>query len=162
MSPQHPLSAPPFLDPRLKPDFISSLYPLANGQLAPPPETEDPHERRCLAFLAAYYTVNIAEYRLLQSGTPDNEERLQLQTALSSLESLEDHFAPIGFYGDPQMNGSYYADIHFCRPELPALRPPPNRKTIHVAIPGLEFLPESELQGPMTTTRWSYEEKTHP
>ncbi len=151
--------SPDFLDPRLTPEFQPAHYPLCNSLPAPDPATSDRHERRCLEFLAAYYAVNIAQARVAETQSP--AERAVLHAALEALEAIEDRYAPIGFFGEPVMDGLSYRDLHFARPELPRIYQPASTLSSHIAIPGLEDIPLSELTGPVTTTRWTHGE-THP
>ena len=76
----------------------------------------------------------------------------EIQTAISELERLEDRYAPIGFFGEPIMDGVFYRDIKFSRPELPRILPAMHSS--HIAIPGLQEIPASELRGPVKIIRF--------
>lgn len=153
---------PDFADPRLGLDFQPEHWPLCNGQTAPPFSSVELHERRCVEFLAAYYQINVLHHRLIDARTnslPDVEIRRALDevaAATNALENLEDRYAPIGFFGEPVMDGVFYRDILFIRPELPKILPQAASVSLHIAIPGLEEIPESELQGQVTIRRWSH------
>ncbi len=155
--------APDFADPRLLADFQPEQWPLCNGAPAPAPDAPDLHDRRCLEFLAAFYRLNILNSRLLAERTRRGSAAsvqsllLEIETATSALEELEDRYAPIGFFGEPVMEGIRYTDITFVRPELPRIYPKVSSVSSHIAIPGLDEIPESELRGPVKVTRWSHE-----
>jgi hypothetical protein len=152
---EHP---PDFVDPRLRRAFDTTAWPLCNGNSAPLPGATDLYERRCLEFLAAYYRLNWLNRSLLdarQNSTSEKKIRSiisRIHAATVALERLEDRYAPIGFFGEPVMHGVFYRDIVFVRPELPRIYPP--LQSSHIAIPGLEQIPESELSGPVKILRF--------
>ncbi|PWU09167.1 MAG: hypothetical protein C5B50_27990 [Verrucomicrobia bacterium] len=177
--------APPpnFCDPRLEPGFERACWPLCDGGLAPPPNSPGLHERRCIEFLAAFYHINVLNKRLraarrarpgvrtalsaraqgvrtaLSAQAADRQIRLllkQISTALTTLELLEDRYAPIGFFGEPIMDGTTYKDIVFVRPELPKIHPSASTISSHFAIPGLDKIPAEELRGPMKVFRFGH------
>jgi hypothetical protein len=156
--------APPnsFVDPRTRPDFAPHCWPLYNGHDAPASEDADWHELCCLEFLAAYYEVNCRQTELQNAragGLPETEIRTRLDavaTALEAIDTLEDRYAPIGFYGEPVMDGEFYRSIHFHRPELPRLSSSTPSLSSHLMIPGLDEIPPEELQGPIVVTRISH------
>lgn len=154
--------APDFADPRLQPGFQPGHWPLCNGEAAPPPDAVHLHERRCIEFLAAYYLLNVLNGRLLaarRDGAPAPVTMGLLQeidAAIMALEKLEDRYAPIGFFAEPLMDGIAYRSIAFVRPEFPRLFPKASTLSSHVAIPGLEEIPESELRGPVKIIRLGY------
>ena len=147
-----------FADPRLQRGFDSAALPLCNGNSAPLPGATDLYERRCLEFLAAYYRLNLLNRRLLvarQKSAPEAKIRSvlsQVNAATVALEKLEDRYAPIGFFGEPVMDGIFYRDIIFVRPELPRVYP--SLQSSYIAIPGLEQIPQSELRGPIKIIRF--------
>jgi hypothetical protein len=149
---------PDFVDPRLDRGFDPAVWPLCNGNAAPLPGTSDLYERRCLEFLAAYYRLNRLNLGLLdarQRSSPEAKIRsvlAKINAATAALEKLEDRYAPIGFFGEPVMDGVFYRDIIFVRPELPRTCPP--LQSSHIAIPGLEHIPQSELRGPVKIIRF--------
>jgi hypothetical protein len=152
---------PKFADPRLHRDFDSDAWPSCNGNCAPLPGSTDLYERRCLEFLAAYYRLNRLNRSLLvsrQNSEPKKKVRSivsRINAATVALEKLEDRYAPIGFFGEPVMDGVFYRDIVFVRPELPRVYPP--LQSSHIAIPGLEQIPQSELRGPVKIIRFGRE-----
>lgn len=153
---------PDFSDPRLDSDFHPEHWPQCNGGAAPPLGTADLHERRCIEFLAAFYKINILNNQLFHARTnaaTDADARIllnEIAAATSALENLEDRYAPIGFFGEPVMAGISYQNILFVRPELPRILPQAASVSSHIAIPGLEEIPESELQGQVTIRRWNH------
>ena len=154
---------PDFADPRLEHDFQFALWPLCNGEPAAAPDPPRLHERRCLEFLAAYYRINVLHSRLRAAsatGADDNSEQLQvlaeIDSATQALEKLEDRYAPIGFYGEPEANGLPYRNILFIRPEFPRRQPKPTTLSCCFGVPGLEDIPASELSGPAKLLRTGY------
>jgi hypothetical protein len=146
-------------DPRLHPDFDAEAWPLCNGAAGPSPGTADLYERRCLEFLAVYYRLNRLQKHLLAARRePPTRKAVrpllaELTRTARVLERLEDRYAPIGFFGEPVMEGVFYRDVHFVRPALQPSTPTGSCCSSHIAIPGLETIPPSELQGPVTVTR---------
>jgi hypothetical protein len=80
----------------------------------------------------------------------------KIASATAALESLEDRYAPIGFFGEPVMKGIRYQNIVFNRPELPRLQPKASTLSSHFAIPGLDKIPASELRGPVKVYRFGH------
>jgi hypothetical protein len=151
-----------FVDPRTLAGFQSGHWPACDGHDGPAIGTQDRHERRCIEFLAAYYQINCRHAELAMargSGAADEELRVRLaavEAALRELDELEDRYAPVGFYGEPQMNGLHYQSISFYRPELPRVLPEASSISSHLAVPGLGEFPKEELDGPVVVTRWTY------
>ena len=151
-----------FADPRCQPDFETAHWPLCNGEPAPPSGSPGLHERRCIEFLAAFYHLNVLNGRLLharQNGVPEEAIRSLLKaidTAMAGLETMEDRYAPIGFFGEPVMDGIRYANVVFARPELPRIYAKPSPVSSHIAVPGLDEIPLSELRGPVNIVRWDH------
>lgn len=151
-----------FTDPRFAAEFHAEHWPQCNGGTAPSPDTTDLHERRCIEFLAAFYRINILNSQLLHAranAASKAEVSIllnEIAAATSALENLEDRYAPIGFFGEPVMAGISYQNILFVRPELPRIPPQIASASSHIAIPGLEDIPESELQGQVTIRRWNH------
>lgn len=148
-----------FKDPRLRPGFQPKAWPLCNGAAAPLPKSADLHERRCIEFLAFYYKLNVLNRRLLEAREKSAAKKIksilaEIEAATSALERLEDRYAPIGFYGEPVMDGVFYQNILFVRPELPQIYPQPASQCSHIAIPGLDEIPKSELRGPVKVMRF--------
>src|SRR5688572_10163258 len=113
-----------FVDPRSQRGFKASAWPLCNGASAPDQDTSDPYERRCIEFLAYYYKLNLLNQRLL-AARKSKSSAAKIRSILSgiakvtsALEKLEDRYAPIGFFGEPVMDGIFYRDIVFVRPAL--------------------------------------------
>src|SRR5689334_11133240 len=108
-----------FVDPRFAPDFDAGAWPLCNGAAAPPPGASDLYERRCLDFLASYYRLNVLNRQLLEARQQSaRKEKIRsilsaLNKAAKALEKLEDRYAPIGFFGEPVMDGVFYRDLAF-------------------------------------------------
>lgn len=154
--------APDFVDPRGQPDFASEHWPLCNGQRAPATDKCDLHERRCLEFLAFFYRLNALNDQLLAARTAAASNDVikslldQISVVTQELEATEDRYAPIGFFGDPVMEGIKYRDILFVRPELPRIYSPASALSSCIAIPGLEDIPASELQGPARILRFGH------
>jgi hypothetical protein len=153
------LEPPPgFADPRLHRGFDTAAWPLCHGNSAPLLGATDLYERRCLEFLAAYYRLNRLNRSLLvarQKSAPEKKIRsvlAKINGATVALEKLEDRYAPIGFFGEPVMDGIFYRDIIFVRPELPRVYPP--LQSSHIAIPGLGQIPASELREPLKIIRF--------
>ena len=158
-----------FADPRLAPDLQTDFWPRCNGGEPPPFAAADRHERRCIEFLAGYYQVNVLNQRLLTaraSGAAEAEIRSLLdavQEATDVLDALEDRYAAVGFFGEPaKMDGAFYRDVTFVRPEMPRMHPEPSSHSAHVRIPGLEEIPESELRGPVRVLRWNPRASRNP
>jgi len=163
---QTPLSfepSPDFLDPRLHRGFERACWPLCNGAAAPPPDSPGLHERRCLEFLAAFYQLNVLNKQLHASRKPRAPRRRiktlldKIASATAALETLEDRYAPIGFFGEPVMKGIRYQNIVFVRPELHKRQPKASTLSCHFAIPGLDKIPASELRGPVKVFRFGHE-----
>jgi hypothetical protein len=146
-----------FKDPRRVRGFDATAWPLCNGNAAPRPGTSDLYERRCLEFLAAYYRLNRLNRSLLAARQISGQAKrirtilAKINSATVALEKLEDRYAPIGFFGEPLMDGVFYREITFVRPELPRIYP--TQHSSHIAIPGLQEIPLSELRGPVKIVR---------
>ncbi len=154
--------SPNFKDPRRQAGFEPSCWPKCNGKAAPPPDSVGLHERRCLEFLAAFYRLNVLNEQLQEfrkARAPQRRIKTLLKkiaAATSTLEALEDRYAPIGFFGEPVMKGMRYHNIIFRRPELPRLQPKASTLSSHFAIPGLDQIPASELRGPVKIFRFGH------
>jgi len=154
---------PDFLDPRLGADYVPEHWPQCNGQDVASWEEATLHERRCIEFLAAFYRLNVLQAALLEArgkgskADPEPSRWLQeISSATSALEGLEDRYAPIGFFGEPTMDGVYYRNILFVKPELPKEWPQAASISSEFVIPGLEDIPESELKGEAHLLRWNH------
>lgn len=151
-----------FKDPRLIRGFDIKHWPTCNGQAAPLPGATDLHDRRCLEFLAAYYELNVLNHNLLQARRKRADQKAirailaRINRASDTLEKLEDRYAPVGFYGEPTMDGIRYKDIAFVRPELPRIYPSAASQCSYIAIPGLEDIPATELRGPVRILRFGH------
>ena len=154
--------SPRLRDPRLQAGFDRTCWPRCNGKAAPPPKPPGLHERRCIEFLAAFYHLNVLNKSLLaarRARTPQKQIKSllhKLAKSTSTLEALEDRYAPIGFFGEPVMKGIRYHDIIFRRPELPRLQPKASTLSSYFAIPGLDKIPASELRGPVKIFRFGH------
>jgi len=153
---------PGFVDPRGQSGFAPEHWPLCNGQPAPPWPDSGLHERRCIEFLAFFYRLNVLNSGLLaarNAGAGDDVVRPLLERIAAvtrELEATEDRYAPIGFYPEPVMDGIRYCDIGFVRPELPRIYPSASQLSSCIAIPGLDEIPASELQGPARILRFGH------
>jgi hypothetical protein len=148
-------------DPRLKRGFKPELWPLCNGQPALAPGASDPFDRRCLEFLAAYYQLNVLNIELLalrKKGTKTAGSRTlgKIDATTRKLEKLEDHYAPIGFFGEPVTEGILYRNIIFVRPKPPSLAPSVKQQSAIIPVPGLRNIPKSELRGRPRVFRFGY------
>ena len=154
--------SPDLVDPRLRPGFERTCWPLCNGKAAPAPTSQDLHERRCLEFLAAFYQLNVLNKSLLAARKARAPQRRikglldKIASATTALEALEDRYAPIGFFGEPVMKGIRYHNIVFVRPQLSRQQPKASTLSSYVAIPGLDRIPASELRGPVKIFRFRH------
>jgi len=148
-----------FVDPRLRRGFDPECWPLCNGGDSPRPAARNLHERRCIEFLAAFYRVNLENRRLLEFRKARASQRqirhqiVRVAAATAALEALEDRYAPIGFFGEPVMDGIRYKCIHFFRPERSKVPPRPAIVVKEFSVPGLKDIPKSELRGPVKVIR---------
>lgn len=144
------------------PGFQHSCWPLCNGGDGPAVDSTDHYERRSLEFLAAYYEINCRRAALdqaRQNAADEREIKIHLEalaTAVDAIDALEDRYAPIGFYGEPVMDGYAYRNITFVRPEMPKILPQDSMRSSHLAIPGLDEIPAEELRGSVVITRRLY------
>lgn len=151
-----------FVDPRSRADFQRRFWPLCNGRAAPRPGAPGLHDRRCLEFLAAFYHLNLANHHLLaarQAGASKGRIAAGIaavRRATARVEALEDRYAPIGFFGEPVMEGIRYRDLVFVRPEMPRSYRPVEKQSSWFAIPGLDAIPASELRGPVKLRRFGH------
>jgi hypothetical protein len=151
-----------FVDPRTADGFQPHLWPSRTGEDAPAVGATDRHDRRCIEFLTAYYHVNCRHEELIDARNKNASEdeiaaRLRsVADAVQAVDDLEDRYAPIGFYGEPAMDGAYYRSIGFNRPELPRILSEQSVESSHIAIPGLDGIPFGELRGPVIVTRWTH------
>ena len=148
-----------FVDPRTERVFQSKFWPRCNGKKAPSPKASDIHDRRCIEFLAAFYRINILQSKLLLARRFSRKAqavRLQgkISEAFAALERLEDRYAPIGFFGEPEMRGIYYWNIEFLRPSRPKGLPDAPQFSSHFAVPGLGNMPKRELKGRVRILRY--------
>ena len=151
-----------FQDPRLGPDFQTNCWPRWNDKDGPPIATLDKHEIRCTEFLAGYYGINAAISKLADARREEAITAVltyltgMVVSAITELEALEDRYASVGFFGEPVMDGAYYRNIWFIRPELPRIFTPAASISSHIKVLGLEDLPQSELVGEPQIVRWSH------
>ena len=156
--------SPGFVDPRTTGDFRANLWPSRTGAPDPPIGSENLHDCRCIEFLAVYYLVNCRHDELIAArnrNASEDEIAARLKNAadaVQAVDDLEDRYAPIGFYGEPTMDGAFYLSIGFNRPEVPRTLSEPSTESSHVAIPGLEALPAEEFRGPVVITHWRHGE----
>ena len=153
---------PDFKDPRLEPGFMPEHWPRCNGEESSAPDASDLHSRRCIEFLAHFYRLNVLNSQLHAARLAKAKQKVikpllqQIADATRKLEATEDRYAPIGFFGEPVMAGIQYANVIFVRPEQPRIYPKPSALSSHIAIPGLEDIPESELRGPTRVFRFRH------
>jgi hypothetical protein len=153
---------PDFADPRLQNGFQAEHWPLCDGNPAVAPNPADLHRRRCLEFLAAYYRLNMLNARLLLARSNHCSDEVaqallaDVAAATADLDQLEDRYAPIGFFGEPVMEGMRYHSIEFIRPELPRIYPTASEICVQFTIPGLDEIPASELTGPSRIIRFGH------
>lgn len=109
-----------FDDPRNRRDFRTQHYPRVNGQEAPPPVATERNDRIKLEFLAAYYDLNGAHARLLETrGQPDSPERREaekkclqaIERLLIVRDSLEDQYAPLGVIAEPIVKDGFTMNV---------------------------------------------------
>lgn len=155
-----------FRDPRGEAGFDAACWPLLNGSAIPTLTAESSlHERRCVELLASYYRINRCNAALLQAREANEAkadksaiDRLldQVDQVLQAHDALEDRYAPIGFYGEPEMEDVFYRNINVHQPGLPRLRQEgmASVASAHVQVPGLAFIPASEWKGRITIERW--------
>jgi hypothetical protein len=142
--------------------FRTHLWPARTGEEDPAIGSADRHERRCIEFLAAYYEVNCRQDDLIEAranGASKADVAVRLKAvaaAVQAVDDLEDRYAPVGFYGEPKMDGVFYRAIGFKRPELPRIFSHQSTQSSHIAIPGLNEIPAEELRGPIVITRWNH------
>ena len=150
-----------FVDPRRARGFQPGAWPLCNGEPAPLFAAADLHQRRCIEFLAHFYRINLLAGQLLRARKRRMAKgqleaiAARLRRATARLEALEDRYAPIGFYGEPAaVEGPFIRDVTFVRPALPQIGPVVQSSCM--AVPGLEFIPASELQGEPRVVRFRH------
>jgi hypothetical protein len=140
-----------FSDPRLAPDFCSAWWPMCNGTDLPALSL-DAHDQRCLELITAYYELN--RQLALPEGSPSRSAGVV--QARQSIDQLEDRYAPLGFFGEPQFVDGLCRNVSIVRPGLPGLLSAASSLSSQFAIPGLEELPAEELTGPPAFRRWSH------
>jgi len=152
---------PNFRDPRLCEGFEPQHWPLCNGGAASFPDATDPHDRRCLEFLAGFYRLNLLHSRLLEfreKSAPEisiQDLLSKIAVATSDLEKTEDRYSSIGLFGEPEMDGVRYRNIVFVHPQITGVFTETSVSPL-VAIPGLEEIPASELKGPAKIIRFGH------
>ena len=149
-----------FVDPRTGPGFQPECWPLCNGKQAPPPGSKNIHEKRSVEFLAAFYRINVLNAKLLaaraahSSNKKANAILAEISKAMAALEKLEDRYTPIGFFGEPEMEGIRYRNITFIRPSRPKGPHDTAQFSSYFAIPGIEEIPAKQLEGPVRIIRY--------
>jgi hypothetical protein len=114
-SQNQPFEPPPdWRDPRLESGYAPEYFPLCGSGFAPAPGAAALIDRRKLEFLAAYYAINVAYARLeLASDEERRNAVAALNAALRQRDLLEDRYTPIGFLGEPRMEGARCVDVAF-------------------------------------------------
>jgi hypothetical protein len=107
-----------FVDPRTLPDFKPEFLPLCDGGDAPEGKSNSRYDRLMLEFLAAYYELNVAQAAMDETelkGDPAAQRAAMKEFVHASRwrDELEDRHAPEGFYAEPVMSGSRYANLLF-------------------------------------------------
>ena len=112
------------MDPRLRRGFESNRYPLADGLPPPPVGSERGTSKAKLEFLEAYYETNVALSQLLdlqsagESRTAPRYVRSveNLRLALARRNSVEERYRPVGFWAEPEYEGSFVTNLRFTHP----------------------------------------------
>jgi hypothetical protein len=112
-------------DPRLREDFNPALWPQCDhGDLPANAEANASTDRK-LAFLAAYYALNLSYSRLVSvraAAHDAEEERKSLQaieSALLARDALDDKYAPVGIVASPDFENGFVRNVNFVQPQLP-------------------------------------------
>ncbi len=140
-----------FPDPRMAHDFCPALWPLCNGTPLPLLSL-DAHERRCLELVSGYYELN--RQWVLPDGAPSKTGGVA--GARRAIDQLEDRYAPLGFFGEPDFEEGLCRNVNIVRPGLPGLLSEAASLSSQFAIPGMDELPAEELNGRPILRRWSH------
>jgi hypothetical protein len=94
------------------------LFPLCDGQPAPPADAADEIDRRMHDFAAAYHLINVACERLRrirtgESAEPAEAALAEIDEATRSRDALEDRYVAEGFYAEPLVEGLFVVDLVF-------------------------------------------------
>jgi len=106
------------IDPRTLPDFNPRWLPLCDGREAPTGDRTRPILARVIEFASHYYAMNravaLAE-KCRRNGDSAGEAAAleELRRASHARDALEDRYAPEGFFAEPIMKGSRYANLIF-------------------------------------------------
>ena len=109
-----------FEDPRRRDDFEPRHFPCLNGQHARELNIAEKHDRIKLEFLAAYYELNRAQARLLETRSSANSHQgreaekkcLQaIEGLLVRRDQLEDLHAPLGVIAEPVVEDGFTKDL---------------------------------------------------
>jgi len=107
-------------DPRKQPAFQPSLFPTANGSVTFPSSADPKNEAIVLAFLSAYYELNVrwTVLRGVRAELPPRPELERaaleaIETALLQRDELEDYFAPLGIIAEPIAEDGITRDVLF-------------------------------------------------
>jgi len=142
-----------FRDPRMEPGFCPECWPLCNGEVFPILRS-DPHDRRCLELLVAYYQLNLVQKRILDG----NGDPAELLAATEAIAAIEDAYSPIGFWGEPVLEGLFVRDIRVVRPGLANHLSLTASLSSQFLIPGIEQIPGTELTGQAQVRLWRHGE----
>lgn len=114
-------------DVRLKEGFDPTLYPKADGEVLK--DGDGPCWERKLLFLSVYYRLNrhycaMAEARKNGNDTEAASLLESIQVDYDMRQALEQHYAPIGFLGEPEMDGLLVENVVFSHSRLGDLAQP--------------------------------------
>ncbi|MCI0539602.1 MAG: hypothetical protein L0Z50_30700 [Verrucomicrobiales bacterium] len=120
-----------FIDPRWEKDFSPSLYPKADGALAPSPESGDRDDRIKVEFCAVYYRLNLLHAQLTEmrknAGDSDGDRRAcdlmgEIEKHLRLRDELEDRYAPYGVIAEAIAKDGFTVEIKFTFGDRTVLR----------------------------------------
>lgn len=107
-------------DPRVAPSSPDAAYqPACDGHPWPEADTADAIERQQIEFLAVYTRLNELHdrHREIQArgGNPEEERLLLagLNRIIQHRDQLEDRYAPVGFYAEPEMQEHLAVNLVF-------------------------------------------------
>ena len=113
----------PLNDVRAEADFEPSLYPKADGAFLTEEGDDEVLSSRKRCFLSLYYRLN-RSYSALADARNLGIEALvasllnEIQVDYDMRQALENHYAPIGFIGEPEMDGVLTTNVVFSHSRL--------------------------------------------
>lgn len=107
-----------FKDPRRAKGFKAHMFPLCDGEPAPPMSAKDPVCRKMIEFACHYYRLNFLYDRLKRIRLGESSEDAaavltEVDHATQARDVLEDTYAPEGFYAEPIVDGLMTVDLVF-------------------------------------------------